>query len=411
MAELSNNDMELFVDMVVNFLSGEISPEDKELLLKWVCNDEGKLLLFERLIQDYSSAELLDEQFTHLDEIDQDFMESVFEDCVRQNEEKISFWKKNKTYFSIAAGILILVIGTYFLRLFEKPPSPTSPDQLASLFPTIPKEAKPALTRTAIHIGNDEPITLENFNDTISFSREEVKLKNGKTIHNLISYRSAETILIETPTNSKVTIQLTDGSYVNIYPESSLSFPIQFRQNERLVKLTGEAVFDIQKKINHQPFKVEVLNCLLNHAPEVKVLGTSFWINTDKENFSIETGVLSGMVEVKYDQFKETLKPGNAAITSSNGIKTREFNVESVLSKKYGKLSWDNEDIKKIIFQMKKWYQIDLDIDDEFDLNRKFTVTLDPDHEIYENLKILFYLGINVKLDTTVIPNMLYISN
>lgn len=72
-------------------------------------------------------------------------------------------------------------------------------------------------------------------------------------------------------------IQLEDGTKVWVNKNSKFMYPEKFKGTERLVKLSGEAFFEVSK--NGNPFKVETEKVL------VKVLGTKFNIRclkTDK---------------------------------------------------------------------------------------------------------------------------------
>ena len=85
-------------------------------------------------------------------------------------------------------------------------------------------------------------------------------------------------------------ILLSDGSIVWLKPNSSIKYPKKFKKSaERIVSITGEALFEIEKDPG-RPFIV--------HSGELttKVLGTSFNINARDEN--IEVVVLTGKVSV-----------------------------------------------------------------------------------------------------------------
>ena len=89
-------------------------------------------------------------------------------------------------------------------------------------------------------------------------------------------------------------IKLEDGSTVKLKPGASLQYPKHFAPEARMVKIDGEAFFDVQKN-PIQPFYV-----YYNHLA-TRVLGTSFTVKTDKATKSVEVSVRTGRVEVYED--------------------------------------------------------------------------------------------------------------
>lgn len=101
-----------------------------------------------------------------------------------------------------------------------------------------------------------------------------------------IGMQLAETF---TENNIKV-VELSDGSIVHINKKSKLYYPKNFSDNNRIVELEGEAFFNI--KTNPQkPFIIKARN------KEIKVLGTSFNVNTNFEGEKVEVFVETGKVK------------------------------------------------------------------------------------------------------------------
>ncbi|WP_126973309.1 FecR family protein [Gynurincola endophyticus] len=411
MPELDYEHIDRIVDLIESFLSGEITTAEKDELIQWVCQNEANLALFEKLVGEYSSAALLDEQFSKLESISKDDVEKIFIDCIRETEEPKSFFTKYRQLLSIAAGVLIVVLGgiVWYMNSLDK--NPTDPTAITRLFTLPAHVSKPAADRTVIRIGNDQPIIIEKAIDTIVFSNESIMYPNGEIISEVHKKPTSTTVFVETPYNGKINLLLADGSKIGLHPGSSLKFPLSFTETERKVALAGEALFSVQKTKRKQPFKVEVINEKLNAPAQVTVLGTSFWISSLKEQDFFETGVLEGVVEVNYYSGREVLIAGKSAITSNEGIESKEFDLETLSGKYDGMLSWDNSEIGSILLTLKNWYNLNLEVNKDFNLHRKFTITFDPRQEISENLKILTYLGITLKLDSSVYPNKLSIIN
>ena len=84
---------------------------------------------------------------------------------------------------------------------------------------------------------------------------------------------------------------LADGSKVYLNSESRLRFPTRFEGKERRVYLEGEGYFEVARD-SAKPFIVEAKEV------DVRVLGTSFNVNTYVSERAIRTTLVSGKVRV-----------------------------------------------------------------------------------------------------------------
>ncbi len=108
---------------------------------------------------------------------------------------------------------------------------------------------------------------------------------NGK--HTLLAFDRYETGIKELKR-----LQLPDGTIIFLNANSSIEVPRSFMsQNERTVKLTGEAFFEVKRDVN-KPFKVYA-----DHL-NVKVLGTSFNVKAYQQLNEIKVAVATGKVLV-----------------------------------------------------------------------------------------------------------------
>ena len=84
---------------------------------------------------------------------------------------------------------------------------------------------------------------------------------------------------------------LSDSTRVYLSGGSTLHFPSQFDEKQRIVHLEGEAFFEVKRTQYQHPFRVESENL------HVKVLGTKFNVN-DVKGETISVSVHEGKVEV-----------------------------------------------------------------------------------------------------------------
>lgn len=90
-------------------------------------------------------------------------------------------------------------------------------------------------------------------------------------------------------------IGLSDGSVVWLYPESILIYPVAFPANERRIKLSGKAFFEVASN-KMSPFLV------ITNEMTTKVLGTSFLVNAFENDPKFEVSVKTGHVVVSANQ-------------------------------------------------------------------------------------------------------------
>lgn len=98
-----------------------------------------------------------------------------------------------------------------------------------------------------------------------------------------------ELATIETTTGETKEVQLTDGTMVTINENSRFSYPEEFRKNNRLVELDGEAFFDVTPNPD-APFQIKTTHTLTT------VLGTSFNIEDYKNDNEAVLAVYQGKV-------------------------------------------------------------------------------------------------------------------
>jgi ferric-dicitrate binding protein FerR (iron transport regulator) len=121
--------------------------------------------------------------------------------------------------------------------------------------------------------------------------------------------RAARTVAfgneITTKVASKSTILLPDGSKVSLNSCSRLNYADAFSQGNRTVTLYGEGFFEIRHDPDH-PFVIHAGNI------DIKVLGTVVNVKAYPEDYTLETTLIRGKVEVDFNNAgnqKIILKP------------------------------------------------------------------------------------------------------
>ncbi|RLD67692.1 MAG: hypothetical protein DRI95_04400 [Bacteroidetes bacterium] len=192
--------------------------------------------------------------------------------------------------------------------------------------------------------------------------------------------------LAETFTESNIKIiELSDGSVVHINKKSKLYYPENFSTNERIVELEGEAFFDI-KKNPQKPFIIKARN------KEIKVLGTSFNVNTNFEGEKVEVFVKTGKVKF-YEpgnvQKQLILKPGFIGIMDKKVIEKRSNNDPNYMSwkTKYFDFS-QGEKLDKVIATINRAYGVNITLEDK-KLSKNVHNTVYDNHSLDTILKLI----------------------
>jgi len=202
-----------------------------------------------------------------------------------------------------------------------------------------------------------------------------------------------EWMSLETGSEETQNITLADGSKIWLNENSQLSYQKEFLTNERLVKLKGEAFFDIEKN----PKKVFQIN---TSESTVQVLGTSFNVRAYENEPTTTITVKSGKVkfiENKKDNNFILVKNQEAVLQHSDNKFAVNKNANlNAIAWQSNKLSFKNESLTDIFKTLEKHF--DVEIDCKNDALKKCTYSLTPqkiDLEIlFEDLKKFYNLKI-----------------
>jgi len=191
-----------------------------------------------------------------------------------------------------------------------------------------------------------------------------LKTHNGQIVYDLnaatgnspvgattISYNT-----LTTPRGGEYQVVLPDGTKVWLNAASSITYPTAFTGNERRVKLSGEAYFEVAKN-KEKPFYVSINNV------QVRVLGTHFNIAAYSDDDRITTTLLEGSVQVTKNNTLSLLKPGQQAVVSnsSDQIAVSEANIDDAMAWKNGYFIFNDDNITGIMKKVSRWYNVDVE--------------------------------------------------
>ncbi|HZY39501.1 MAG TPA: FecR domain-containing protein [Mucilaginibacter sp.] len=161
---------------------------------------------------------------------------------------------------------------------------------------------------------------------------------------------------LTTPKGGQYQLILADGTKVWLNAASSLKFPTAFVGSERIVELTGEAYFEVAKNAK-QPFKVKTSGQI------VQDIGTRFDVNSYTDEDAVTTTLVEGSVKIYDAQGQTLIRPGQQYLSKMTGlpeVKT-DVDIDEVTAWKSGMFQFDDADIKTIMRQISRWYNVDVE--------------------------------------------------
>jgi ferric-dicitrate binding protein FerR (iron transport regulator) len=315
---------------------------------------------YKELVKRYLEKKSTDEElevFFHLaekGELDEYLSDSMDEELeAPATEQEFGTVKKiypAKLWMPIAASVLILLSLGFYLLLTKQDVKQNSV-HVANI---LPGGNKAFLT-----LANGNKIILNNAKNGSIATQGNVtilKVADGQLSYAAKGKGDAEEGLntITTPKGGQYQLILADGTKVWLNAMSSLSFPAVFKGAERKVELTGEAYFEVAKN-KAMPFIVK------SSFQAVRVLGTHFDVNAYADESSIKTTLLEGSVEVNTQYTKTIIEPGQQSVAGvQGGLLKKDVDTEKEVAWKNGIFSFNGDDLKTIMRQVSRWYNVDV---------------------------------------------------
>lgn len=213
-----------------------------------------------------------------------------------------------------------------------------------------------ALPKASDH--TNEVFTANNANEelTITSDHKNTRIVKGTSLSFAVNHTSQPTgssvVAVAVPRGKDCNIILPDGTKVWLNAESKLEFPKMFSKTHRMVRLCGEAYFEVSHN-KKCPFIVKTDKFVTT------VTGTSFNICAYATTAQPEVVVVDGSVKVTNDRtaYSLSLHPGQMACLNGQGT----FHLSTVdtypyTQRKEGFLYFDNKTLLDIMVELGRWY-------------------------------------------------------
>ena len=377
------------------------TPDENEELMELITNEEYRQQ-FEQLMDQAR------EQLSQTARLDKGQTERLFQSIADVTTEKqvvmpLKTSGKKWLWWKVAAAASILLVmgaGAYFYFFDTPPPASQQTEQLPAATPDL---KAPVISRAVITLANGREIYLDSLSNGAIAEQgnmQVMKLPDGRIAYQSTRNEPSKSLQYNTLTNPRgsrvIGMTLADGSHVWLNAGSSVTYPVAFTGQERIVSIQGEAYFEVAKN-RHQPFIVNI-----NEHLRVQVLGTHFNINGFADEGTIRATLLEGSVQVKQSTGSVILKPGQQARVSSKAAErvpevVKNVDVDQVMAWKHGFFNFNDADVQLVMAQLERWYDIQVQYEGAVP-DILFKGELDRKVNLSDVLRYLSKVGISAKL-------------
>lgn len=351
--------------LILKNLRDELTVEEQEELHAWVNDSPENAKLFTELTDEDSLRNALSEFY----ESDQNIWNKILQGI--EEEEPVIPVRRIRVWRYVAAACVTILVVAGIAWLFTN----KSNDFIANtpaLAVKLEEIVAPSGANSTLELSNGKIIILDSTGNGILTheGNASVTKKDGVLEYSVSAITnnnsSPEYHTLRTGRGGQQRLYLPDSSIIFLNAESSVTYPVLFKGNERKIRLSGEAWFDI-KSIPLEggkgklPFIVEIVSAERENQGQVEVLGTQFTINAYDNEPVIKTTLLEGSVRMQgKDQQSIELIPGQQAQLAAGGnLKLiRDPDLEMAIGFTKNAFVFRSADIETIFREVSRWYNI-----------------------------------------------------
>lgn len=348
------------------FFSNQCSPIEREEIIRWLLDPSNDLLI-KHWLRDHWETISADELVAIDEEPDMEQLWGKIRSRIKEDQLDLQQGNASPKFpeihfrkLAVAALFVGVLVGTYFIY------TTNSFNQKALADKTVQPSndiAPPTQARATLKLADGSTVYLDDHVNGTLARQGSVDITRNEMGEIIYSGTATDAITMNTlslPKGSKpIRLVLSDGSLVWLNAASSITYPTAFVGQERRVSISGEAYFEVSEN-KAMPFLVEHNELL------VKVLGTHFNVNTYENEASNKVTLLSGLVNVGNGKIKKQLIPGQQASISKTVFSVKEnIDTDEVMAWKNGQFYFGGSDIKSIMNQIERYYDVEVEFRDE----------------------------------------------
>lgn len=389
---MANIESELYyADLIFKHLQSTITDDEQIELDQWLAKDAQNSILFNNIADETLWAK----EVAILETVSANSAWKRFE----KTELKPAKIIKYRPWMYAAASVLVISVSLFLIYTKYEPSSKLDTTKQTK------KSISPGTEKAMLRLADGTTIFLDSvLNGTLTKQGKIDIVKFGGMLTysgNSTDQERMDYNTITTPRGGTFQLVLSDSTHVWLNASSSIRFPVTFSNSERKVEVTGEVYFEVNKNA-YKPFKV-----VLPNKGEIEVLGTHFNVNAYSDESSVNTTLIEGSVKVfAPGKSAVVLKPGQQAQIGNNlGVKDN-IDIEKVIAWKTGWFVFERADIKTIMREISRWYDVEIIFDGE-PSNNTFSGVVSRKNDISKVLQIMEKAGVQFNIQgqkITVLP-------
>lgn len=335
--------------MIYRYIAGSITPEEREELDWWLADSPENREFFSCVT---SEAELRKwyarKRMINSERAADDMLGRI---AVAESG------KRRRRLMAVAAVAVAFVAVGLGLK-FSPSLTPVSGESVAQVKVLTARDIRHGMVKATVTGADGRQICLsDTAAHTVASLTERIRSNRDA-----VSEAGAETkeIRVDVPRGGEFKVMLEDSTVVWLNADTRLWYPERFAADERRVKITGEAYFEV-KKDPSRPFYVE------SEGQEVRVYGTRFNIRSYADDTSTYTTLESGSIALasgKESTSEMFMRPGSQAVLdrATSSVEMKKVDSDIVTSWRNGYFVFENQTLLNIMRDLSRWYNFDFEI-------------------------------------------------
>lgn len=373
-------------DLYTRYLNKQCSPEEVRMLLAHFHLTGESSSLRPRILRELAKSNIAKENPPEVDAA----LKRIHHRLINDISTSMPSRSKTKWTYGIAvaaAVLLFMLIGIWFFTIYTVDRSP-------AIVNTV--DIAPGGNKATLAMENGNTIDLSEVQDGIVIGREITYL-DGTPVQNRqatgATHESVSQLILTTPKGGTYRVTLSDGTNVWLNASSTLKYPSRFAESERIVKLEGEAYFDVSKGV---PFKV------VSSGQTVEVLGTQFNVSAYPDEQQVQTTLVEGIVQIAAESQSLSMRllPGEQSTLIDAHLKKNRTDIASVIAWKEGLFSFNETELRVVMNQLSRWYDVTVEYQGTIPVTYYYGA-ISRQESLANVLDLLRQSGLNFKIDKT----------
>jgi transmembrane sensor len=364
--------------LIEKYLNGTATPHEQQLVENWYASQSEK-----RFLSDVDDFEHLRAEL---------FEKTLMKANIKSPKRIMRLWPM------IAAAASVILVIAVTIHFYKKNQPVLTAGVLHHKTPA--REVLPGGNKAILTLANGQQIMLTgakngrlaNDNDVAidKTADGQLRYQRGNANSEKVNYNT-----MTTPRGGQYNVTLADGTKVYLNAESSITYPTDFKGNDRTVRLDGEAYFEVAHNAL-KPFRV------VSNGQTIEVLGTHFNVHSYRDEQLVKTTLLEGSVKIISGSNTAMLKPGQQARLDPSAKQTRinisEVNTEETVAWKNGLFEFNDSSIKEVMQSAARWYDLDVSYADH-PSDIKITGSMSRNVNLSGLINLLEFEGAKFRID------------